>query len=100
MFFTVLISHPDGPEWGQHVHDHVAYLEAKVTEGKIRASGQVVGRPLRSGMFIADVADRTELDTLIAGDPFAREGLIADCEITEWRPFIGIFKDEVERPTF
>ncbi len=100
MFFTVLMSHPDGPEWGQHVRDHVAYLEAKVSEGKIRASGQVIGRALRSGMYIAVVADRTELDALIAGDPFAKEGLIASCEITEWKPFIGLFKTEVEKPDF
>ena len=98
MFFAVILSHPDGPGWGEHVHAHVAYLRRMVEEGRIRASGQVTGRPLRSGMYIADVADRAELDALIAGDPFAQAGLIAACEIVEWKPFIGVFANEVEPP--
>ncbi len=27
MFFAVIMSHPDGPEWGEHVHAHVDYLK-------------------------------------------------------------------------
>ncbi len=100
MFFVVLMSHPDGPEWGEHVHAHVEYLNARVAEGKIRASGQVTGRLLRSGMYIASIADRHELDTLIKGDPFAKAGLITDLQVIEWKPFIGVFASETEHPAF
>ena len=100
MFFVVVMSHPDGPEWGEHVHAHVDYLKGKVAEGKIRASGQVTGRPLRSGMYVASVADRQELDDLIEGDPFSPAGLIAEMEVIEWKPFIGVFASETEYPSF
>ena len=100
MFFAVIMSHPDGPKWGEHVHAHVDYLKTKEAEGKIRASGQVTGRPLRSGMYIASVANRQELDELIEGDPFSRVGLIADLQVVEWKPFIGVFAGENEMPSF
>ena len=100
MFFAVIMSHPDGPEWGEHVHTHVDYLKAKEAEGKIRASGQVTGRPLRSGLYIASVADRRELDQLIEGDPFFPAGLIADLQVIDWKPFIGVFASETEHPAF
>ena len=100
MFFVVIMSHPDGPGWGEHVHAHVDYLRAKAAEGKIRASGQVTGRALRAGMFIASVDDRQELDALIAGDPFTPAGLIAELEVIEWKPFIGVFSSETEHPAF
>ena len=98
MFFAVIMSHPDGAVWGEHVHAHVEYLKAKEAEGKVRASGPVTGRPLRSGMFIASVADRRELDDLIRGDPFSPAGLIVGLDVIEWKPFIGVFASEVEQP--
>ena len=100
MFFIVVMSHPDGPEWGEHVHAHVDYLKTKIAAGMSLASGQVLGRGLRSGMYLASVADRQELDDLIAGDPFAVAGLIAELEVVEWKPFLGIFAAEVEQPPF
>ena len=100
MFYVVVMSHPDGPEWAEHVRAHIDYLRARHAEGKIRASGQVTGRPLRSGMYVASVADREELDELVASDPFAAAGLIAELEVIEWRPFIGLFSSEVEQPDF
>ncbi len=100
MFFAVIMSHPNGPEWGEHVHAHVDYLKTKEAEGKIRASGQVTGRPLRSGMYIASVVDRQELDQLIEGDPFFPAGLIVELQVIEWKLFIGVFALEVEQRGF
>lgn len=94
MFFVVTMSHPDGDGWGQHVEAHVAYLKTLVTQGKLRASGPATGLPLRSGLLIFTVVDRAELDQLIAGDPFAREGLIANITIVEWDPLFGRFAEE------
>lgn len=91
MFFVVTMSHPDGNGWGRHVMPHVDYLKGLIAKGKLRASGPVVGSGLRSGLLIFDVADRAELDTLIATDPFALEGLIVDLSVTEWNPMFGAF---------
>ncbi len=51
-------------------------------------------------MYIASVADRQELERLIEGDPFHPAGLIAEVQVVEWEPFIGVFASKVERPVF
>ena len=94
MFFVVTMSHPDGDGWGHHVKAHVDYLKGLVAQGKLRASGPASGLPLRSGLLIFTVADRAELDLLIAADPFAKEDLIAKITIVEWDPLFGAFSAE------
>ncbi|BCW87354.1 hypothetical protein sos41_04830 [Alphaproteobacteria bacterium SO-S41] len=42
--------------------------------------------------------DRPALETLIARDPFAIHGLIADMTITEWDPIFGVFNTESSMP--
>jgi uncharacterized protein len=93
-FFVVTMTHPDGPEWGQHVLPHVEYLKGLIETGKLRASGPVIGGALRAGLLLFTVKDRAELDALIAGDPFAIEGLIAELTVTEWNPLFGAFAGE------
>ena len=70
-FFVVTMSHPDGPEWGQHVMPHVEYLSGLIEAGKLRASGPVVGGELRAGLLLFTVEDRAELDALLLGEPFS-----------------------------
>ena len=93
-FFVVTMSHPDGPGWGEHVMPHVEYLSGLIAEGKLRASGPVVGGALRAGLLLFTVTDRAELDALIAADPFAIEGLIEELIVTEWNPMFGVFASE------
>ena len=99
MFFFVTMSHPDGPGWGEHVIEHVGYLNGLIEQGKLRASGPAVGTALRTGMLLFTVTDRAELDTLIAGDPFAREGLIEELTVMQWDPMFGAFAPESSRGT-
>lgn len=93
-FFVVTMTHPDGPEWGQHVMPHVEYLNGLIEVGKLRASGPVVGSTLRAGLLLFTVENRAKLDALIAADPFAIEGLIAELTVTEWNPLFGAFARE------
>ncbi|MFM6950057.1 MAG: YciI family protein [Novosphingobium sp.] len=93
-FFVVTMTHPDGPGWGEHVMPHVEYLNGLIAQGKLRASGPVVGSSLRAGLLIFTVQDRAELDALIAADPFAIEGLIEELIVTEWNPLFGAFAAE------
>ncbi len=93
-FFVVTMTHPDGPGWGTHVMPHVEYLNGLIAQGKLRASGPVVGSALRAGLLIFKVQDRAELDALIAADPFAIEGLIEELTVTEWNPMFGAFAAE------
>lgn len=100
-FYVVTMSHPDGPGWGEHVMPHVEYLNGLIAAGKLRASGPVTGRAKRAGLLVFSVADRAELDALIAADPFAIQGLIDELTVTEWNPLFGAFASEAEpyRPT-
>ena len=93
-FFVVTMSHPDGSGWGEHVMPHVEYLKGLIEAGKLRVSGPVVGSTLRTGLLLFTVANRTELDALIAADPFAIEGLIEELTVTEWNPMFGAFAGE------
>ena len=93
-FFVVTMSHPDGDGWGRHLKAHIDYLQNLVAQGKLRASGRAIGLPQRAGLLIFTVSDRAELDTLIAGDPFAIEDLITELTIIEWDPLFGVFAGE------
>lgn len=93
-FFVVTMTHPDGPEWGEHVMSHVNYLKGLIEAGKLRASGPMVGGALRGGLLLLTVEDRAELDALIAADPFAVQGLIVELAVVEWNPMFGAFADE------
>lgn len=93
-FFVVTMSHPDGSGWGEHVLPHVEYLKGLIDAGKLRASGPVVGGALRAGLLVFTVEDRSELDALIAADPFAIQGLIEELTVAEWNPMFGAFAGE------
>ncbi|WP_158742052.1 YciI family protein [Acidisphaera sp. L21] len=93
-FFTVTMSHPDGEGWNRHLTAHVDYLKQLVAAGSLRASGRLVGTPLRSGFLIFTVPDRATVEALVAADPFATEGLIETLTITEWDPLFGAFAAE------
>ena len=95
-FFVVMMTHPDGPGWRQHVMPHVEYLNGLIAAGKLRASGPVKGQAQRAGLLVFSVADRAELDALIAADPFAFQGLIDELTVTEWNPLFGAFASEAE----
>ena len=93
-FFIVTMSHPDGDGWNRHLAAHVAYLKELVAAGTLRASGPLIGTPLRSGSLIFTVPDRATAEALVAADPFAIEGLIETLSITEWDPLFGVFAPE------
>ncbi len=93
-FFIATMSHPDGDGWNRHLSAHVAYLKDLVAVGSLRASGRLIGTPLRSGFLIFTVPDRAKVEALVAADPFAVEGLIESLTITEWDPLFGAFAAE------
>ena len=51
-FFAVHFVHYDSDGWKQHLEEHVAYLKALVEKGTLRASGPMIGTPVRSGLLI------------------------------------------------
>ena len=66
---------------------HRAYLQALVDEGKVLAGGPFVDGD--SGFAIYRVADRAELDELLAVDPYTTDGVAAERTVREWTIVLG-----------
>ncbi len=96
-FFVVTYAHPDEAGWRTHVMAHVAYLEDLLKDGTLRASGPFQGTPQRAAMLILSAPDRDAVLAVIAKDPFAIEGLIADMTVTQWDPMFGTWRTESSR---
>ena len=63
----------------------------------LRASGPLKGLPLRAGFLIIVAEDRSEIESIVARDPFAKQDLIVELMIQEWDPLFGIFGEESSR---
>ena len=65
---------------------HREYLAALTAEGRLRAAGPYADG--RGALLIYDVADRAELDRVLAADPyFDRVEPVATVEeVREWQP--------------
>ena len=68
--------------------EHRAYLRHVTDEGQLLGSGPFTdGAPGALLIFRAD--DRETLDRLLAGDPFARAGVIATTTVRPWELVLG-----------
>ena len=90
-FYIVRMTHPDGPEWNQHVLVHVEYLLRLIEKGVLKASGPLKGTPLRAGFLIMQADSREAVEAIVADDPFSKENLIVALTIEEWDPLFGAF---------
>lgn len=81
--YLVKMEHPDGPEWAEHVVEHVEYLQTLI------ASGPLTTGSLRAGFLIFHAQNEQDVRQLVDNDPFAREGLIATLWIEQWDPLFG-----------
>jgi uncharacterized protein YciI len=66
-----------------HLDAHVAYLKQEFGKGNFIASGRKV--PRTGGVILCSAKTRTELDAILAKDPFQIAG-IADYDIIEFVP--------------
>ena len=67
---------------------HRAYLGEVADRGELLGSGPFTdGAP--GALLVLRVADRAALDAVLAGDPFAAAGVIADVDVRVWNPVIG-----------
>ena len=62
---------------------HVAWLKTCRDSGHFLAWGRKV--PREGGVILAKAADRAEIESIAAGDPFVTEGA-AEVSIVEWAP--------------
>lgn len=96
--YVVTYEHPNADGWKEHLMPHIAWLQAQLKTGALIASGPFSDRTVRPAMLIMDAPDRGSLDRLIAADPFAEQGLIANMTVNEWDPIFGVFNDRSSMP--
>ena len=66
---------------------HRAYLRDLVEKGKVAAAGPWADDS--AGFAIYHVADRAELDSLLAEDPYTSDRVAAKRTINEWNLVLG-----------
>jgi uncharacterized protein YciI len=66
---------------------HRAYLKELVEEGRVAAAGPWADDS--AGFAIYQVADRAELDRLLAADPYTTGGVAAARTVNEWKLVLG-----------
>lgn len=92
--YVVHYSHPDEKGWQEQLMPHVGWLREQVAAGVLRASGPIANPDVKRAMLIIAAADEAAVRAVIATDPFAVHGLIADMSIAEWDPIFGAFNGD------
>ncbi len=96
--YAVTYDHPDETGWKQHVMPHVGWLQDRLKDGSLLASGPFSGASPKAALLIMSAPDRDALDAVIASDPFAIEGLIEAMTVREWDPIFGTFNARSSMP--
>lgn len=82
MFIIELTYNAPLDEIDAHMKDHVAFLERGYASGRFLISGRKI--PREGGIIVAMGHDRSEVEALIAEDPFIAQGL-AEARVIEFR---------------
>jgi uncharacterized protein YciI len=96
--YAVTYEHPDEAGWQLHLMAHLVWLQDRVKDGSLLASGPLNGRSVKSALLVMRAPDQPSLETIIGADPFAIEGLIANMTIEPWDPIFGSFNADSSMP--
>lgn len=88
-YYVVTFTHTKIVGWTIFLPAHISYLKKLIKEDKLQISGPGVGTPVRSAQLVFKVTDKTELDQLVAGDPYSRHGLVATKTENLWDVRVG-----------
>ncbi|PVU81292.1 hypothetical protein DDP54_15415 (plasmid) [Cellulomonas sp. WB94] len=93
--FAVEYTYNDLPDLRtQELARHRAYLGSLAEDGRLLGSGPYTdGSP--GALLVFRVDGRAALDTLLAADPFAVVGLIAEARVRTWDLVLGGWADGV-----
>jgi uncharacterized protein len=95
-FFAVHYTYADQPDAiAEGRPNHRAYLRSLADQGLLRASGPLVGRDRDQALLLFNAPDAGVVSMALAGDPFQIDGLVESYDVTEWKPVVGVFADEV-----
>ena len=87
-FFTVVWKYTDDTELIEKARGpHGAYLKEQVAKGTVRVAGPFEDG--NGGILVAEVADQTELKSMLDGDPYVAQGVVVDTQIFPFKPVLG-----------
>ncbi|MGO2037177.1 MAG: YciI family protein [Brevibacterium sp.] len=72
---------------------HRAWQSNLVERGVILSSGPLDDEPQPGGLLILSAADRAEVESHLAEDPYASIGVIEEVSIRGWTPVFGPFAE-------
>jgi uncharacterized protein len=73
---------------------HLASIRPLVESGRVLVGGAILSEAgeMVGSMLLVEFADRGELDTWIAGDPYVTEGVWREVEVTPFRTAVGAWQ--------
>ncbi len=87
--FAITYVHPDQQRWNQFLEPHLDWIQRRLADDTIVASGPLPDQPELSALIIMDARDRAHVDQLLADDPFISEGLVTELSVLRWEPIFG-----------
>lgn len=87
--YAVTYVHPDEQRWLEHLEPHLHWIERRLQDGTLIASGPYQDVPELSALLLFKARDREHVDELISDDPFVTEGLLTELTVTRWDPGFG-----------
>lgn len=80
----------------QELHPaHAENLGRLAERGVLVLGGPLVGE--NGGLLVYEVADREELDAVLADEPYVRGGIVAETRIRQWSPGRGSWAAALDR---
>lgn len=87
--YVVTYVHPDQQRWLKFLEPHLHWIERRLADGTLIASGPLPEAPELSAMLLFKAQDRDHVTELIADDPFVSEGLVTELTVMKWDPGFG-----------
>lgn len=94
--YLVTYVHPDKQRWLEHLETHVHWIERRLADGTIVASGPLQDVPELSAVLLIKARDRQQVHELLADDPFVAQGLLTELTVLKWYPGFGELRHHVE----
>lgn len=92
--YAVIYTYADDQERLDAIRpEHRAYLGRLAEQGSIVASGPLLGTHPSTALLVFEAADEDEVRTLLHDDPFQANQLVAQTDVAQWNPVIGILAD-------
>ncbi|MGO4958278.1 YciI family protein [Luteococcus sp. Sow4_B9] len=89
--FAVIYTYVDQPaQLDENRPAHRAFLATLLERGHLVASGPLLETSPARALLIFTAESADQLREILTEDPFQQLGLVADAEITEWNPVLGI----------